>query len=98
MGGPLRPEDIVTIRVLQEKGMPGRAIAGRGRDGPSPEGSGRPPHRSQRAGLPHWALTSGSNVEPLLGPRMRDASWRKPAPHVPVHTPPVQTVPLAPPS
>jgi transposase len=27
MGGPLRPEDIVTIGVLQEKGMPGRAIA-----------------------------------------------------------------------
>jgi len=22
-------------------------------------GSGRPPHRSQRAGLPHWAPTSG---------------------------------------
>lgn len=27
MGGPLRPEDIVTINVLQEKGMAGRAIA-----------------------------------------------------------------------
>jgi transposase len=27
MGGPLRPEDIVTIQVLQEKGTPGRAIA-----------------------------------------------------------------------
>jgi transposase len=27
MGGPLRPEEIVTIHVLQEKGTPGRAIA-----------------------------------------------------------------------
>ncbi len=27
MGGPLRPEDIVTINVLGEKGMPSRAIA-----------------------------------------------------------------------
>ena len=45
--------------------------AGRGRDSPSPmSGSGCPPRRSQRAGLPHWALASGTNVEPLLGPRV----------------------------
>ncbi len=28
--------------------------------------SGRPPHRSQRAGLPHWAPTSGSDAQTLL--------------------------------
>ena len=32
--------------------------------------SGRPPHRSQRAALLHWALTSGSSIKPLLRPRM----------------------------
>jgi hypothetical protein len=36
---------------------------GRGRDGPSSIiDSGRPPHRSQRAELPHWALALGSDV------------------------------------
>src|SRR2546426_6052713 len=69
---------------------------GRGRDGPSPEGSGRPPHGSQRAGLPHWALASGANVKALIGPGMHDASWREPAPHVPIHALPVQAVSLAP--
>jgi hypothetical protein len=29
---------------------------GRGRDGSSSKDLSRPPHRSQRAGLPHWAL------------------------------------------
>jgi hypothetical protein len=41
---------------------------GRGRDSASDIGSGRPPHRSQRAALPHWALASGSIVEALLRP------------------------------
>ena len=35
--------------------------------------SGGPPHRSQRAGLPHWAPTSGVGVEAHAGPGMRDA-------------------------
>jgi hypothetical protein len=35
-----------------------------------PAGSGRPPHRSQRAALPHWAPASGTRVKALFGPRM----------------------------
>ena len=35
--------------------------------------AGGPPHRSQRAGLPHWAPTSGAGVEAHAGPGMRDA-------------------------
>jgi len=35
--------------------------------------AGGPPHRSQRAGLPHWAPTSGAGVEAHARPRMRDA-------------------------
>ncbi len=31
--------------------------------------SGRPPHRSQRAELPHWAPTSGSDAQTRLGIR-----------------------------
>jgi hypothetical protein len=37
--------------------------------------SGGPPHRSQRAGLPHWAPTLGSDVQVvsrILGMRMAD--------------------------
>ena len=37
--------------------------------------AGGPPHRSQRAGLPHWAPTSGAGVEAHVGPGMRDADW-----------------------
>ncbi len=32
--------------------------------------SDRPPHRSQRAELPHWALTSGNNAQSLFGIRV----------------------------
>jgi hypothetical protein len=35
--------------------------------------AGRPPRRSQRAGLPHWAPALGSGVEPLFGPGVQDA-------------------------
>jgi transketolase len=35
--------------------------------------TGGPPHRSQRAGLPHWAPTSGVGVKAHTGPGMRDA-------------------------
>jgi hypothetical protein len=45
-----------------------RGLAGRGRDRPR----GRPPHRSQRAGLPHWAPTSGEWRR--SAPRGRDAA------------------------
>src|SRR5271154_1738310 len=41
--------------------------------------SGRPPHRSQRAELPHWAPTSGTNVKALVGPGMLDAGAGDPA-------------------
>ena len=38
--------------------------------------SGRPPHRSQRAGLPHWAPTSGNDAQTLLGIGMQDpGTW-----------------------
>ena len=43
----------------------------RGRDGPCVIGSARPPHRSQRAGLPHWALALGVGVE--IAAQARDA-------------------------
>ena len=39
-------------------------------------GSARPPHRSQRAELPHWAPTSGSTIEASAGPRMQDSRLR----------------------
>ena len=32
----------------------------------------RPPHRSQRAQLAHWALASGPDVKALAGPGMQD--------------------------
>ena len=36
----------------------------------------RPPHRSQRAVLPHWAPTSGNNVQSLAGIWMQNSgSW-----------------------
>ena len=38
--------------------------------------AGRPPHRSQRAGLPHWAPALGNGVESLLGPGMQDPRLR----------------------
>jgi hypothetical protein len=36
--------------------------------------AGGPPHRSQRAELPHWAPASGANVEAHLGIGVQDAS------------------------
>jgi hypothetical protein len=41
--------------------------------------SGRPPHRSERAELPHSAPTSGHGVKPVPRPRMTDSWTRKPA-------------------
>ena len=48
---------------------PSRRMKDRDRDGPSPFNSGRPPHRSQRALLTHWAL-------PRMLTSMRAAAWR----------------------
>ena len=36
----------------------------------------RPPRRSQRAGLPHWAPALGAGGESLLGPGMQDPRLR----------------------
>ena len=41
--------------------------------------SDRPPHRSQRAELPHWALTSGNNAQSLFGIRVYNSQCRKPS-------------------
>ena len=62
-----------------------RMGVGRGRDGPLLTGSGRPPHGSQRAELPHWALASGTSVKPLGWPWMQNAGGRKPSLGQPAH-------------
>src|SRR3990170_1656016 len=65
-----------------------------------------PLHRSQRAGLPHWALASGDNAKSPQGIGMANA-WRgQPAPDEPPHplpgdpgglaTPPERTTPESP--
>jgi len=54
-----------TAAHLVDRVLPDVALRRRGRDGPSPFGSGRPPHRTERAALPHSAPTSGSGVEAL---------------------------------
>ncbi len=46
--------------------------------------SDRPPHRSQRAELPHWALTSGNNAQSLFG-IVAPYPGRLPAVSVPAH-------------
>jgi hypothetical protein len=52
--------------VLASKVAHFREASDRGRDGSSPLwGSTRPPRRSQRAGLPHWAPPLGFGVEAL---------------------------------
>jgi hypothetical protein len=38
--------------------------------------SGRPPHGSQRAVLPHWALASGVGVKAFLWPGVQDTDGR----------------------
>src|SRR5262249_20736077 len=47
--------------VLRKGGAVGTALQTR---------SSCPPHRSQRAALPHWALTSGTSVKALRRPRV----------------------------
>src|SRR3954468_12562418 len=49
-----------------------------GRDGPSAFASGRPPHRSERAELPHSASTSGSIVKAVPWIGMDHTRVRKP--------------------
>ena len=62
-----------------------------------------PLHRSQRAGLPHWALALGDNAKSPQGIGMANAWWGQPAPNQPPHllpgesgglaTPPQRTTP-----
>src|SRR5664280_3764368 len=57
--------------------------------------SGSPTRRSHRAGLPHWAPTSGAGVEAHAGPGMRDADGREPSSSEAVHPFPGQAGALA---
>jgi hypothetical protein len=63
----------------------------RGRDRPR----GRPPHRSQRAELPHWAPASGSGCEAHVRVGVRHPDFREPSSCVPVHPFPVDPSALA---
>ena len=56
---------------------------------------GGPPHRSQRAGLPHWAPALGAGGEAYGGPRVHDACRREPSGGQPAYAHPVQAVALA---
>ncbi len=64
---------------------------------PTPEGqnfavgtalAGGPPHRSQRAGLPHWAPASGTSVETHLWMGVHDAGGGEPPGGEAVHAAP----------
>jgi len=57
--------------------------------------TGGPPHRSQRAELPHWAPTSGHNVKSICRPRVQDSDFWKPAYDQPIHAFPGKPVFLA---
>jgi hypothetical protein len=54
-----------------------------------------PPRRSQRAELPHWAPTSGNDVQAQIGVRMPYARIREPAVNQSVHPFPVESTALA---
>ena len=58
--------------------------------------AGGPPHRSERAELPHSAPTSGSSDKAQLRVRMQDLGRREPSGCEPVHSRPVDPSPLAP--
>ena len=64
----------------------------RGRDAGYPA----PPHRSQRAELPHWAPTSGGDAQTLFGVRMEDSYGWEPLGGQSVHLLASNTVPLTP--
>ena len=54
-----------------------------------------PPHRSQRAELPHWAPTSGSDVHAQVRVWMTNAGPWEPAVNESVHSFPVEAMALA---
>jgi hypothetical protein len=55
----------------------------------------RPSHRSQRAELPHWAPTSGSDVHAQVRVWMTNAGPWEPAVNESVHSFPVEAMALA---
>src|SRR6266436_728392 len=57
--------------------------------------AGGPPHRSQRAGLPHWAPASDTNVEARFGIGMQDAGRGQPSGENALHPLPCDSVTLA---
>jgi hypothetical protein len=57
----------------------------------------RPPHRSQRAALPHWAPALGPHAKTLVRIRMTDAGYREPCMHVAAHARPADVAFLTPP-
>src|SRR5437667_7451778 len=57
----------------------------------------RPPHRSQRAELPHWAPTLGHDAEPHVGEWMPHACGWQPIVDQSFHSLPCQPADLAPP-
>src|SRR4051812_17451602 len=57
----------------------------------------RPPHRSQRAALPHWAPTLGHDAKPHVGEWMSEARRWQPQGDQTLHSFPSQPVSLAPP-
>ena len=77
---------------LWPKGARGTNTDGyRGRDRPC----GRPPRRSQRALLTHWAPASGTNAKAHVREGMHHAGWRQPPGRQAVHAFPVQAGALA---
>src|SRR6266496_3858033 len=57
--------------------------------------AGGPPHRSQRAGLPHWAPASGGGVKAHLGIGVQDAGRWEPSLNEAVRALPGPVVALA---
>ena len=57
--------------------------------------AGGPPHRSQRAALPHWAPALGAGVEADFRVRMQDSRRRYPSSEQAFHPAPGQAVALA---
>jgi hypothetical protein len=55
-----------------------------------------PPHRSQRAVLPHWAPALSHHAKTLLRIRMIDTGDREPLIHVMLHTTPGDVAFMAP--
>jgi phenylacetate-CoA ligase len=73
-----------------------RALGYDGLPSAAPIDSGRPADRSQRAGLPHWAPTSGVGAEAVESPKMLNTSRQQPAARDAHHPSPINTVSVIP--